>query len=81
MSFDLQQFNIQLSSFGTVQYSQEIIISDYVCLEFVCVDIDVNYTLSNISNLMVSDVLPYFPLLQNLSIDTNRIKGALKRAT
>jgi hypothetical protein len=77
MSFDLELFNKQLSAFGTVDYSAVVQSRECDCLEFLCIAIDVQYTLSNISGLL-NDITPYFPLLITISIDANRIKGAFK---
>jgi hypothetical protein len=78
MSFNLEVFNQQLSAFGTVDYSAVVPSGECDCLEFVCIGIDTQYALANISGLF-DEILPHFPILITISIDTNRVKGAFKR--
>ena len=78
MSFNLEQFNTQLSAFGTVENSS-VRAQNGECLEFVVVDITTSYTIENLSSLFINDIQPYFPNLINISIDENRIKGAFKK--
>lgn len=79
MSFDYEEFKIKLSVFGTIYYSAELITSTYVNLEFVLNNPDIDQILINISNLITNEILPYFPILINMNVDSNRMKASFKR--
>ena len=75
MSFNLEEFKIALAPFGTLVYAT--IINDK--LEFVVDDVNYLYAVSNFGELTTTQILPYYPNLIVLGLDTIRLKGAFRK--
>lgn len=77
MSFNIQTFKELLKPFGTLVYAriynqgQE---SEY--LEFAVSPVNYQYTTLNWGVFTQTQILPYYPKLINISMNTIRLKGA-----
>lgn len=77
MSFNIQTFKELLKPFGTLVYAtifnegQE---SEY--LEFAVSPVNYQYTTSNWGVFTQTQILPYYPKLITISMNTIRLKGA-----
>ena len=79
MSFDLEVFKEKLEPFGSLTYA--IIIDkgkESEHLEFVVDSVNYLYAVINFGVFTTTEILPYYPNLIVLSMDTLRLKGAFK---
>ena len=77
MIFDLDEFKNALQPFGTLNYA--IIFnegSDKEHLEFVVDNVNYLYSVQNFGVFCENQILPWYPILQVLSMDRIRLKGA-----
>ena len=77
MSFNIETFKKSLAPFGTVVYARifnQGQQSEY--LEFAVSPVNYQYTTSNWGVFTETQILPYYPKLINISMDTIRLKGA-----
>ena len=83
MSFNIETFKKSLEPFGTVVYARIFNeghgegASEY--LEFAVSPVNYQYTTSNWGVFTETQILPYYPKLINISMDTIRLKGAFKK--
>ncbi len=80
MSFNIETFKKLLAPFGTVVYARifnQGQQSEY--LEFAVSPVNYQYTTSNWGEFTEKQILPYYPKLINISMDTIRLKGAFKK--
>ena len=78
--FNLEEFKNALQPFGTLNYAtifEEGTDREY--LEFVVNDVNYLYSVSNFGNFCETQILPFYPSLQVLSMDRIRLKGAFKK--
>ena len=81
MIFDLDEFKNALQPFGTLNYA--IIFnegSDKEHLEFVVDNVNYLYSVQNFGVFCENQILPWYPILQVLSMDRIRLKGAFFKA-
>ncbi len=80
MSFNIETFKKLLAPFGTVVYARifnQGQQSEY--LEFAVSPVNYQYTTLNWGVFTETQILPYYPKLINISMDTIRLKGAFKK--
>ncbi len=81
MIFDLDEFKNALQPFGTLNYAMIFNEgTDKEHLEFVVDDVNYLYSVQNFGAFCETQILPWYPNLQVMSMDRIRLKGAFFKA-
>jgi hypothetical protein len=69
MSFDLQKLKDKLNTYGKIEF-----IDNTDKIEFIVFEIKYMLVLDDFNLVVKNDILPYYPNLRIMSLDTNRLK-------
>ena len=69
MSFDLQKLKDKLNTYGKIEF-----IDNTDKIEFIVFEIKYMLVLDDFNLVVKNDILPYYPNLVIMSLDTNRLK-------
>jgi len=69
MSFDLQKLKDKLNTYGKIEF-----IDNTDKIEFIVFEINYMLVLDDFNSVVKNDILPYYPNLVIMSLDTNRLK-------